>query len=759
MTPHLMEVEELEVPDRAILGNILRNLMLLSLLLAFLSASSSAYINHSYTYSNSSFDGALGYKIVVVDQAGNKVVTPAKTLQTNDRPVVEDAELLWQYNPNFEDGSGSGGRGGGDGVANKEEAVLKYSDPNGNDIKTVEGSDTSTNSTAKVIGWGRSLNWNAEPTDFLDLSSDPYNISADAEVVRVYAEDDGDTVNESSQLVNTTMKLDVLGDPVKVEMDHDTPDDLISTVEDGYINTSSAASGTVTATWQFARDSVSENLYSVMQNSNKESSAGSQHILKNKEVSNTGTTNYSHLTVFSPSENSSLFEYSDRNVSLKTGNVKNVSYTSTADFIQEHNHDFSIGSPVVLGNQYTGVRELELSETGGIDFSNVSTVSAVTAPNKCSQANNSQVDIGPVETKNVSVGFNCDPGTPGNPIISKQLDADSNNDTHYTYDTSDLTINSKETESVPVKWKIDKDELNDWIDRKSATAYLDGDPTNVSVSSGAEYATVTFGINSGNSSPAVGEHNASLFYEVGEGDTTIIERGGGGGLGGGTDEEENETDTDFTVDFTTQERYTVAPGSSSQIYFTAWNYAKDENTVRMKAPDITACSYFTVQSSFVGDEFSKSSSLTLSGTRQQLGGGGSDTVLMAKVQLPNRTELQNKGLGDTFTCEFETGSGIGEAGPLNLTVQAVDTTPRWVKGVRQLVPEIPSTSLFETREICLPNGGESASRLEQVQRFVEEGRCSGSLHSIPRPTGEASALILGGFVLVAGVTRFGGKVI
>jgi len=431
------------------------------------------------------------------------------------------------------------------------------------------------------------------------------------------------------------------------------------------------------------------------------------------------------------------------------------------DWINETQYGFTVPGEVTLSKTYTGSRDLETVEGLSVYWPDINTTGFVDTPNTCTQSNYTSISVSADETRNRSVGFSCDPGDVGSP---SQTIVNESGYERIWYNTT-LTVSSNLTENSSLVWPIDESNLKDFIERDggSLEAQVNGKSSDVTAVDGAGQVYVNVEDDYGNSSLHKGQHSASLTYTIGDSDDsdgggTGGGTGGTGGTGGAGEEEGNET-PEYDIEFTTQDYYTVAPGSTSKIYFTVWNYAKDENTARIETTDTPACSYFTVQSNFVGDKFSKSTSLKIPGTQQDLGGGGADVILMAKVKLPNRTEIQEKGLGDTFTCNFDTGAGNGEAAPLNLTVQAVDTTPRWVKGVRQLVPDLPATSLLYREEICLPEAGGKTSGLKQVQRYLEEGQCSGSLHSVPLPTGEASALIFGAFVFAAGVTRFRGKVI
>jgi hypothetical protein len=229
-----------------------------------------------------------------------------------------------------------------------------------------------------------------------------------------------------------------------------------------------------------------------------------------------------------------------------------------------------------------------------------------------------------------------------------------------------------------------------------------------------------------------------------------------GGVGGVIDDDDDTVDNnsvDYNIEFTTEKEYTVAPGSTSNIYFTVWNYGKEKNTVRIETTDSKACSYFRLQSNFVGDQFSKATSLEIPGTQQDLGGGGADVILMAKVELPNKTELQRQGFGSDFTCRFDTSVETGQAEPLNITVNAVDTTPEWLKAIKEMLPEFPDTALIESEDICL------TSDLKEAVEFRKTGKCGGQLQPVPIPTGDAAALIFGVFVFIIGVRSYRGRVI
>jgi len=423
---------------------------------------------------------------------------------------------------------------------------------------------------------------------------------------------------------------------------------------------------------------------------------------------------------------------------------------SSGDWISQDQFRFNVPGDIVLTDSYTGTRKLQVNEQKGIHWSNVSTEDFVTSPSTCIQDNQTDISLSPGVTENRTVGFACDPGS----VDSQSFDLVNKTGYERAWNNLSFSVSSNLTEESNLTIPVSEDNLDKFSDRDggSLESYVNGRGENISVRDGNGTVYITVLDTFGNSSLHEGTHEASLTYTVGDSDGSSP-----GGIGRENDEESNETN--HSIQFSSQEYYTVAPGSSSRIYFTVWNYEKEANTVSIETRDTQACSYFSLQRNFVGDEFSKNTSLNIPGTRQDLGAGGADVILMAKVNLPNRTELQSQGLGDTFTCRFDTGAGIGEAQPLNLTVQAVDTTPRWVKGVRQLIPDLPTTSLIYREEICLPQGGEDISRLQQVQRYLEEGQCSGSLHSIPLPTGEASALIFGAFVFAAGIRSYRGRVI
>ncbi|MFB1064827.1 hypothetical protein [Natrinema sp. H-ect4] len=424
---------------------------------------------------------------------------------------------------------------------------------------------------------------------------------------------------------------------------------------------------------------------------------------------------------------------------------------SHGDWITEKQYPVYIPEQVTIGENYEATRGLELSEQLGFTWSNISTTGFVDTPSSCNQANQTSISVNAWADENRTVGFSCNPGG----IDTQSFDLLNKTDYEKAWNNISFTVSTNLTEESNITVPVDESNLEKLSDRDggSLEAYVNGRSGNISLRDGNGTVFITVEDDFGNSSLHEGGHTAALTYTVGNDDSS------GSAPAPIRQPPSDGNQTNYSVEFTTQDYYTVAPGSTSKIYFTVWNYEKEANSITLQTRDTTACSNFRVQSNFVGDKFSKNTSLKIPGTRDDLGAGGADVILMAKVNVPNRTELQSQGLGDTFTCRFDTGAGIGEAGSLNLTVQAVDTTPRWVKGVRQLIPDLPATSLMVREEICLPEGGENASRLEQVQRYLEEGRCSGQLLSVPLPTGEASAVIFGAFVFVAGITRFRGRVI
>ena len=421
---------------------------------------------------------------------------------------------------------------------------------------------------------------------------------------------------------------------------------------------------------------------------------------------------------------------------LSGGSSTTHTVESHGDWIEEELNKFEAPEEVTLGKAFTASPVLEVVEQASVSWDNVSVSETVTSPSGCSQNNVTQISVPAGQTVNKTIGFSCNSGSAGTPTDSLY---DHGSYEKAWYNTT-LTVASNLTENSSIKWQVNKSKLPSYSGAKpsSLKASINGKSEDVTVVEGSQFIEVTVQDDFGNSSLHDGQHQASLTYTI------------------PNEEPETKNESEYSITFSEEQYNTVIPGKTSTIIFTAFNHEPEPNQLYLETRDTKACQYFSIQTSYTGDEYGEESSLRLPASTRSGTNSTGDVVLKAKVDVPNRTTLLEEGLGETFTCRFETGAGIGEADSLNLTVKSVDTTPRWVEGVRELVPDLPDTSLIYSTEICLPSSSADVSRLEQVQKYLEEEECGGDLYSIPLPTGEALAVIIGGFVLVYGVTKFKG---
>ena len=462
-----------------------------------------------------------------------------------------------------------------------------------------------------------------------------------------------------------------------------------------------------------------------------ESSLSQQYLNQTYTISNEGndSVNYS-LALQIPGTIDSKQQW---NGTLKTGSSVTHTVESKGDWIEENLYKFDAPGEVTIGEQFTGTQDLEVAEQANVSWEKISTTGLVDTPGSCIQENLTEISVSEGKTENKTIGFSCSSGSIGTPSESLY---DHGSYERAWYNTT-LTVASNLTENSSLTWPVNKSELPRFSsrDRGSIKAVVNGKSEDVAVVEDQDNVYVTVQDDFGNSSLHKGQHSASLTYTVAEKDS------------------DTGNESEYSITFSEEQYNTVIPGTTSTLLFTAFNYEEEPNQLYLETRDTQACQYFTVQTSYTGDEYGEQSSLRIPAGNSGTNGTG-DVVLKAKVDVPNRSTLLEEGLGDTFTCRFQTGAGIGEAESLNLTVKLVDQKPPVVQAVERLIPDLPETSFIVEKEVCLPEGGEESSRLEQVQTFMEKDRCSGNLYSIPWLTGNGLMITVAGFVFVVGLRRF-----
>ncbi len=361
------------------------------------------------------------------------------------------------------------------------------------------------------------------------------------------------------------------------------------------------------------------------------------------------------------------------NGELLNGNSINKTAVWKDDYLNNTNYDLRPNpSKVTLGIDYAGRLPMHINNTAPVEWTNIETTPHLSIPNKCSQINNTVVNISKNFNRNLSIGFTCNPGTKGNPGILKTLDATPNNQTRYNYTTTDMEIYSPVTEQTPVVWKINKDELNDWDKRNNMSASIDGRTTNVSIEETLDFVYVTFGTDCCSSSPAPGTHTASVTYYVGEENTTTVSDGSSGGSGGGGGSIEDDETEEYDITFDTSNIYPAQSGTTTRRTLRINNLLAKEVTVDITelTDQYPGCRYIDIQQLRNDpNTFGDSASYTLPSRTQGLTQSSFTDQISFRTALPPMQQLNGTTINGTVTCGYKVESSAGRARDIKLTVK------------------------------------------------------------------------------------------
>jgi hypothetical protein len=359
-------------------------------------------------------------------------------------------------------------------------------------------------------------------------------------------------------------------------------------------------------------------------------------------------------------------------------------------------------SSVTLGIDYVANRNYQINNTLSVPFNNVSIKGNVSTPNGCTQTNNENIDIGSKGFFNSSIEFSCDPGSAGNPVLSKQVDVGSDNHTEYYFNTTDMNISSSETRDTNVIWKIDKTDLTDFSDRTSPpTGFIDGNNSGVDVDVGSSFVYVNFTTDCCTSSPSEGTHSASLNYPVDEADTTEEPAGGGGGgtTGPSTDEQTVYFGEEQTTDGL--ETFNVPFGTETVKNLTITNPTQESLSAQLTVGEEGICDYVEVRPTSDSSQWGKTGIYNVPAASVNNLGTIQDATVDTRIRfdLPNRTAIDS----DSVSCEFETASTYGNAEPLTVQVESPFSLEELLKGLglegEFCIDGIPSGTLDENGEV------------------------------------------------------------
>lgn len=484
-----------------------------------------------------------------------------------------------------------------------------------------------------------------------------------------------------------------------------------------------------------------EDTFETGQNASRDSSTSTQYLWNQTSLSVTNAKSFKFSSV-DISNQCSVTTTSDvpGGTSDVTTSCNNDTYTG--DWIDETEYDFDLQpDEVTIGVNYIGDRNLELAEQKSASWTDIDTTPGVTTPTGCSQTNNTKVDLNADATANFTVEMSCDPGDEGNPGLIKTNDATDDNQTKYNYTTNDLNITSNETRDVNVTWKIDKDELNDFLDRNNESGYIDGSSTGVEVDTDADFVYVTFTTDCCSSSPAEGQHQASLVYFVGDEETTPVDDGGSGGGGGGGGQE-----AETQIGFVTEE-YGVPYGETQTPTFEIRNLAREENTVTIERGSSEMCEYVEVKATLSQNSvFSDTGTYQMPPRTESLIGDHSSAQVPVSITMPNETVLRQLSANETLRCEFETSATVGAAENLVIEAEPAPATPTGLVIVADFFEDLIDAPLTSTTELCI---GQST----HDHYWNDEPCAAEDVVQAPLPTVPGFVAILFFAVLFAGFLR------
>lgn len=388
----------------------------------------------------------------------------------------------------------------------------------------------------------------------------------------------------------------------------------------------------------------------------------------------------------------------------------------SGDWINHQTFNFRVvPNEVDLDKNYTGTRALQLEETKGITWDNLSTEGFVSTPGSCGQSNSSFVGVSASSKENKSIGFDCDTGSVGSPALT---DVNKTDYTRYWYNTT-WTVDSNLTEDTRLTWPINENNLNQYDNRDSGSldAYVDGETSDLEVVDGSGTTYVTVQTDFGNSSLHEGDHNASLTYTEGK-DSGGSSGGGstGGGSSGGGDDDDTTIingSVDRSIGFSDKTVEGV-PGDITPDSFKISNFLAERNTVNIVEQSGQGCRFVkvmsqtTVETSETGqvriipsNEFSDRGSYELPSREQDITQGAFSDRISVRVRLPRRERLNTVYNGtEEFTCQYSTSAVNGRADNLTLTIRAESNLQTFLNGIYNDLFG-GSQQVFVERDICL----------------------------------------------------------
>lgn len=348
------------------------------------------------------------------------------------------------------------------------------------------------------------------------------------------------------------------------------------------------------------------------------------------------------------------------------------------DFLNEKEHSFTptpTNDEVVLGVDYKGQKPLEVSNSENVEFTGVNTSGVLSTPGSCGQNNASTVDVDGNADRNYSVEYSCDPGSIGSP--TQDIVNVSDNEERVWYNSTDMQINSNQTEEFQFAIRADKDNMKNPTGRDggSLEAYVEGENSTgnnqLNVTDTGAYFRITVGTSFQQSSLHTDDSDWSVTYTLSGDDTDEPVGGGGGGSGG--DSTSSQT-VYFGAEGQASEVYTASYGEAEVEDLTITNTERRQITVNIRKGSNRICDYITVQKSFTSSDFGEGGTYQMPEAVENFGSVEISNTTQLRFELPNRTAFEDEAIEDT-TCSFETTASYGEAEDLEIEVDA--STSLW----------------------------------------------------------------------------------
>lgn len=458
----------------------------------------------------------------------------------------------------------------------------------------------------------------------------------------------GDGLEE--EFTNSTLKVDI-----------DTPIDSLYEVTDFEED----SSGSYDVNFDY-------NIHGLQERAAFSHTISEQRVERDVELSNTAQNPISYKYIFSSEPGEKVRESVEGILDVDDSSTETGIWE--VDEITQLSHDVVPGSgvdEVVLDENYTAVNTAEFENTGDVEFTGVLGDDSMDAEEQCFFTDSvTTMDLPAGETVSEEFGFDCVPGTEGDPFI-QTFEEDDNRDRVW-YNTTDMQIFSDVTTSTDITWSIPQDDLPDsWGEREagSAEAYFNSVQENVSLTVRSDRVDLTCEVGCGNSSLSEGEHTAALTY-------THYEDDDGGTVGAGP------SDPDQGVEFSSTE-FGVPSGRVAFNEFEISNLMEEDNEVTIELTEAQDCQYFDVRESLENTSYGDKGVYNVPDASAGLEPASTSVFPGIRVEMP---EPEERGFRDTITCPVEVDAEHGTSPDLRFEAVEDETfTTEFLVFVEQTV--------------------------------------------------------------------------